>query len=508
MGDTITTIRSNRIYKRDLPEEKLKTIDALTDEFASVKHYAHKTYAEGLRHPEKETNSLYLTVSRRFPDVSVYIIHTALREAQGAQKACAELQKHHTEVCREKLSGAQKKLNAKEKYLKKLLTVKQRCIDGKLSFDKRQTTFKLNPNGSIEIRKKGRIVNTFADAYQFEVLWLNPEIKHVRQNIGAIRFKVNRLTDKIEKYKTYVPAVQFGTKKLRRQGVGDKDKQQMYLLQRKRIFTVSGRNDSQDGNFVFRYDTEKHLLSVVLNKKVIVTLNTVFPYGQELIDSYYPEQYEVVHKGGKGKPITFYLEDNGKYYTVKCVLSIERETVNFSKSDGVIGVDTNLGFFSLCETDADGNPLFFADYGYEWKGRTSGQTQCNIRNAVAKLVDTAVRTHKPLVVELLKFRAGKKLKDYNSSSLKNFNSNMFAYNKMLEALKLRAARCGVEVYTVKPEYTSLIGYTKFMPYYKRSVHQMAALTIARRSLNKSESIPSRFEEANWSEVCKFVKRVS
>ena len=77
---------------------------------------------------------------------------------------------------------------------------------------------------------------------------------------------------------------------------------------------------------------------------------------------------------------------------------------------------------------------------------------------------------------------------------------MFAYYKMLEALKSAANKHHIEVYIVSPQYTSLIGKVKFMPYYKRSVHQMAALTIARRCLELSETIPKQYAYKDWKEL--------
>ena len=51
---------------------------------------------------------------------------------------------------------------------------------------------------------------------------------------------------------------------------------------------------------------------------------------------------------------------------------------------------------------------------------------------------------------------------------------------------------GVEVYQVNPAFSSVIGRVKFMERYGLSVHQAAALVLARRLLGCSERIPRRW----------------
>lgn len=185
---------------------------------------------------------------------------------------------------------------------------------------------------------------------------------------------------------------------------------------------------------------------------------------------------------------------------------------NFSLADGVIGVDTNLGFFSVSNVSEFGNLLSTENITYDWKGKTSNQVSNNIDNAVKELVNIAIREKKPIAIEKLKFKGSKKIKDYNSSSGKNFAKHMFAYNKMITSLKSRANKCGIEIYEVEPQYTSLIGYVKYMPYYKVYIHNMASYVIGRRSLDCKETIPNKYKNTNtdWKQVYKNInnKKVS
>ena len=86
---------------------------------------------------------------------------------------------------------------------------------------------------------------------------------------------------------------------------------------------------------------------------------------------------------------------------------------------------------------------------------------------------------------------------------------MFAYTKMRNQLIASAKRNGIEVCLVNPTYTSLIGKTKYQPYYKRSIHQMAALAIARRAMypNRTESIPNRYNDcSSWKQIYKLINK--
>ena len=67
----------------------------------------------------------------------------------------------------------------------------------------------------------------------------------------------------------------------------------------------------------------------------------------------------------------------------------------------------------------------------------------------------------------------------------------FSYGKVKACFLSRGYREGVEVNQVNPAYSSVIGRVKFMERYGLSVHQAAALVLARRLLGCSERIPRR-----------------
>ena len=80
----------------------------------------------------------------------------------------------------------------------------------------------------------------------------------------------------------------------------------------------------------------------------------------------------------------------------------------------------------------------------------------------------------------------------------------FSYGKIKACFISRGHREGVEVHQVNPAFSSVIGRVKFMERYGLSVHQAAALVLARSAfggLGCSERIPRRWVCPVGNGVC-------
>ena len=98
---------------------------------------------------------------------------------------------------------------------------------------------------------------------------------------------------------------------------------------------------------------------------------------------------------------------------------------------------------------------------------------------------------KPIVIEKLDFRQKKAVLEGESRKYSRMLSG-FSYGKIKAYFLSRGYRQGVEVHQVNPAYSSVVGRVKFMERYGLTVHQAAALVLARRLLGCSERIPSRW----------------
>jgi IS605 OrfB family transposase len=183
------------------------------------------------------------------------------------------------------------------------------------------------------------------------------------------------------------------------------------------------------------------------------------------------------------------VEDHGEYYIIKCLVEVESNpSIHFSTSDGVIGVDCNYNYIAWTNVSKDGNLLESGKLTFSIEGKTSGQITKILEAEAIALVDIAVRKKKPIVLEKLDTTLSKTGDRYGNKKANRMKS-MFAYRKMIQAIKSRADKMGVAVIEVNPAFTSVSGKLKYMRKFGISIHQAAAFTIGRRGLGYKEKAP-------------------
>ena len=160
------------------------------------------------------------------------------------------------------------------------------------------------------------------------------------------------------------------------------------------------------------------------------------------------------------------------------------------KDRGVIGVDLNADHLAVTETDRSGNCVNAFSVPLVTYGKSQRQAEAIIGDAVANVVECARKAGKPIVIERLDFRQKKAALEGESRRYSRMLSS-FSYGKVKAYFLSRGYREGVEVYQVNPAFSSVIGRVKFMERYGLSIHQAAALVLARRLLGCSERIPRR-----------------
>ena len=180
-----------------------------------------------------------------------------------------------------------------------------------------------------------------------------------------------------------------------------------------------------------------------------------------------------------------------KGWRVFATTELPEVEVTTDRRRGAIGVDLNADHLAVLETDASGN------YVNAWRvplvtyGKSNHQAEALIGDAVASVVEYARGAGKPLVVEKLNFRQKKAVLEGESRKYARMLSG-FSYGKVKAYFLSRGYREGVEIIEVNPAYSSVVGRVKFMERYGLTVHQAAALVLARRLLGCSERIPRRW----------------
>ena len=192
-----------------------------------------------------------------------------------------------------------------------------------------------------------------------------------------------------------------------------------------------------------------------------------------------------------GQAISYRFKRDAKGWRVFATTELPEVEVTTDRRRGAIGVDLNADHLAVSETDASGN------YVKAWRvplvtyGKSHHQAEALIGDAVAGVVEYARAVGKPIVIEKLDFRQKQAVLEGESRKYSRMLSS-FSYGKIKAYFLSRGYREGVEIKEVNPAYSSVVGRVKFMERYGLTVHQAAALVLARRYLGCSERIPRRW----------------
>ena len=199
---------------------------------------------------------------------------------------------------------------------------------------------------------------------------------------------------------------------------------------------------------------------------------------------------QAARQSGLGQAISYRFKRDGKGWRVFVTTDVMDVPVVTDQRRGAIGVDLNADHLAVSETYGDGNWLKSWRVPLVTYGKSQHQAEALIGDAVAGIVAYARDAGKPIVLEKLNFRHKKAVLEGESRRYSRMLSS-FSYGKVKACFLSRGIRQGVEVYQVNPAFSSVIGRVKFMERYGLSVHQAAALALARRLLGCSERIPRR-----------------
>ena len=236
-----------------------------------------------------------------------------------------------------------------------------------------------------------------------------------------------------------------------------------------------------------------------------------FAYGHEQVlaalDSngdysrYRQEHGEKAARASKlGQAISYRFKRDRKGWRVFATTGMMDVPVVTDKRRGAVGVDLNADHLAVCETDASGNYVNAFSVPLVTYGKSAHQAEAIIGDAVASVVSYARDAGKPIVIEKLDFRQKKAVLEDESRKYSRMLSS-FSYGKIKSHFISRGYRRGVAVHQVNPAFSSVIGRVKFMERYGLSVHQAAALVLARRLLGCSERIPRRWVCPVGNGVC-------
>lgn len=223
-----------------------------------------------------------------------------------------------------------------------------------------------------------------------------------------------------------------------------------------------------------------------------------FAYGHDKIIAALASSQRVASTTKAGKPTVKRIGSALSYRFVRdakgwrVFVSCEAQPIEQGSNTrlGAVGVDINADHLAVSETDRFGNLVHSLRIDLHTYGKTTDQAKALIGDAAVNIAALAQKIGKPIAVEKLDFAKKKSELEATHKPLARMLSS-FACNKVISSIKAAAFRRGVQVIEVNPAYTSVIGAVNHAQIKGISVHQGAALAIARRGLGLSEKPPKR-----------------
>jgi IS605 OrfB family transposase len=269
-------------------------------------------------------------------------------------------------------------------------------------------------------------------------------------------------------------------------------------------FILMGSKDESAGNQLCTAKRQKEgtlnlrvrMPDALLSKhgKYIEIQGVKFEYGQDVIDAALNDnEARRILKSLKsdatkhyGQAITYRFLRDKKGWRVFVSTARPQIPIKTLKEIGTIGIDLNANHIALIETDRFGNAVETQTIPLNTYGKSKGQTEALIGEAVKTIVERSEKTLKPIVIEDLDFSQKRSILRENGSNRYARMLSSFVFSKLRDFLESRASRHGVRVYKVNPAFTSVIGRVKYASRYGLTVHHAAALIIARRICRFSE----------------------
>ena len=212
----------------------------------------------------------------------------------------------------------------------------------------------------------------------------------------------------------------------------------------------------------------------------------------------------------------FYLKD-GAWKVALQFTPAAVDKVSNAIAYGCIGIDINPGSVDWAYIDWDGNLKQHGKFVLQ-QGLPKGKMKAQLVEVSLLLAELAIKYKCPVVCEELNFSSKKaRLKEVSTKLARMLSG--WAYSEFFKQLSSILANRGIQLKTVNPAWTSLIGLVKYLKQYGISSGVGAAIVIARRGMYLSERIPCSITAyldmksgkhvwSAWSQLNKLIKSCS
>ncbi|XZO03438.1 MAG: hypothetical protein ACM65L_06900 [Microcoleus sp.] len=321
---------------------------------------------------------------------------------------------------------------------------------------------------------------------------LSSDLKYRQTNWQNLRFQIHNKKRKLTRYRQILAVLKSIPVRVR--------------VPKNQAFIVGSKDESY-GNQVCQWDGDNLIV------RVPACLESKF--GKN-VDSYigdFPRNINRLPATG-AKTWHFYYK-SGKWCVAVSFTPSNVEQVSRSVDYGCIGIDMNAGSIGWAYIDTEGNLKARGKIPLQ-TGLPKGQQQAQIVKACLELSALAIKFQCPIVCEELDFTSKKEQLRERGKKYARMLSG-WAYSEFFKLLKSIISNRGIELLTVNPAYSSIIGLVKYLRMYGLASDEAAALVIGRRGMRLSEKIPgslTAFVEVNstkhvwslWNQLNKKIKQ--
>ena len=257
---------------------------------------------------------------------------------------------------------------------------------------------------------------------------------------------------------------------------------------RSKSFMLVGRAKDAYGNSDCQmeviYSTDKKIYAEVrlcgLNREITGKKAKPTDYHCFLVTFSYNIQ-EILGAVANHQALSFrFLLEGGKW-KLHLMTELPKITWISNAKNGAMGIDQNPECVVEARISWGGNPQQVITHAVKQK-LSANQAKHLLGNIIAKIVANAVLYKVPIVLERLDFPQLQR--EIRSRGLNRLLSK-FKFALFEQMLKMRAAKFGIQVITVNPAFSSIVGYFKFGHGCNLNRHESAAVAIARRIIRPS-----------------------
>jgi len=272
-------------------------------------------------------------------------------------------------------------------------------------------------------------------------------------------------------------------------------------------FMMVGSKTYASGNQLCRLTSDGHLkitVPICLLKDFgghVECDGIKFNYGQTFVDiALSPTRHKRgnSYRNGTEKSLTHrFVKREARWY-LHTTVDLPDIPLISHRQNGAIGIDLNADNIAWAYCDNEGNLANHGQINIDLKDKSSGQTTNILSKAIGQIIDLAVEYECPVVIEKLDF-SSKKNRLRESGKRYALMLSQFAYAKFADLVQSKSRLSAIQVISVNPAYSSLIGMVKYMSLYGLNSGTAASLVLARRCFRFSERLP-RFCNALFAPV--------